>query len=217
MEREAFLKRVSAAAMVATLPRPPEVPERLPDLDPLDLVGLFRARAHEEAVVIHGPVGRHSVPRAVEGIAAGHACRTYMAWDDLPVPGVTGALTGAGVNRVEHRVPEEGRIPHQLEYQTLDLGVTGADAGLAESGSLVLLHGEGRPRMASLIPDVHVALLDVTLIERTLVHWAHRHPGILFESANVVVVTGPSRTGDIEQQLELGVHGPRHVHVVMFR
>jgi len=132
VEREAFLKRVSASAMVATLPRPPEVSERLPDLDPVDLVGLFRARAHEEAVVIHGPVGRHSVPRAVEGIAAGHACQTYMAWDDLPVPGVTGALTGAGVNRVEHRVSEEGRISHQLEYQTLDLGVTGADAGLAD-------------------------------------------------------------------------------------
>lgn len=201
--------------MVATLPRPPDVSERLPDLDPVDLVGLFRARAQEESVVVHGPVGRHGVPRAVAGIAAGHACQTYMAWDDLPAPGVTSALTG--VERVEHRVPEDGRIPHQLAYQTLDLGVTGADAGLAESGSLVLLHGEGRPRMASLIPEVHVALLDVGLIERTLVHWAHRYPATVLESANMVFVTGPSRTGDIEQQLRLGVHGPRHVHVVMFR
>ncbi|MEX1125665.1 MAG: LUD domain-containing protein [Acidimicrobiia bacterium] len=217
MERDAFLKRVSVAAMVATLPRPPDVPARLPDLDPVDLVGLFRARAQQESVVVHGPIGSHGVPRAVAGIAAGHACRSYMAWDDLPVPGVTSALTGAGVQRVEHRVPEDGRITHQLEYQTLDLGVTGADAGLAESGSLVLLHGDGRPRMASLIPEVHVALLDATLIERTLVHWAHRHPATVFESANMVLVTGPSRTGDIEQQLRLGVHGPRHLHVVIFR
>ena len=217
MEREAFLRRVSAAAMVATLPRPPEVPELLPDLDPVDLVGLFRTRAQQESVVVHGPVGRHGVPRAVAGIAAGHTCRTYMAWDDLPAPGVTSALTGSGVERVEHRVPDDARISHQLEYQALDLGVTGADAGLAESGSLVLLHGEGRPRMASLIPEVHVALLDVSLIERTLVHWAHRHPGIVFESANMVVVTGPSRTADIEQQLRLGVHGPHHLHVVLFR
>lgn len=217
MEREAFLKRVSAAAMVATLPRPPEVPESLPDLDQVDLVSLFRSRAQEESVVVHGPVGRHGVPRTVTGIAAGHACTTYMAWDDLPVPGVTSVLTGSGVERVEHRVPEDRRTEHQVEYQSLDLGVTGADAGLAESGSLVLLHGEGRPRMASLIPEVHVALLDVGLIDRTLVQWAHRHAGAVFETANMVVVTGPSRTGDIEQILNVGVHGPRHVHVVLFR
>ncbi|HLF59919.1 MAG TPA: lactate utilization protein [Acidimicrobiia bacterium] len=217
MERDEFLKRVSAAAMVGTLPRPPEVPESLPDLDPVDLVGLFRARAQEVATVVHGPVGRHGVPRAVSGIAAGHASQTYMAWDELPTPGVTSALTGAGLDRVEHRVPEGGRIPHQTGYRTLDLGVTGADAGLAESGSLVLLHGEGRPRMASLIPEVHVAILDVDSIERTLVHWARRHPATVFESANMVIVTGPSRTADIEQQLKLGVHGPRHLHVVLFR
>jgi L-lactate dehydrogenase complex protein LldG len=202
--------------MVATLPRPPEVSELLPDLDPVDLVGLFRARAQEEAIVVHGPVGRHGVPRAVAGIASGHGSLTYMAWDDLPAPGVISSLTGAGVERAEHHVPDDGRIPHQLGYQTIDLGVTGADAGLAESGSLVLLHGEGRPRMASLIPEVHVALLDVSVIERTLVHWVHRHPGSVFETANLVIVTGPSRTGDIEQQLNLGVHGPRHLHVVLF-
>lgn len=217
MEREAFLRRVSAAAMVSTLPRPPEVPELLPDLEPVDLISLFRTRAQEESVVVHGPVGRHGVPRAVAGIAAGHASRTYMAWDDLPAPGVTSALTGAGVEKVRHRVPEDERISHQLGYRTLDLGVTGADAGLAESGTIVLLHGEGRPRMASLIPEVHIALLDVARIERTLVHWAHRRPAAVTESANLVMVTGPSRTGDIEQQLRLGVHGPRHVHVVMFR
>ena len=217
MEREPFLSRVSAAAMVATLPRPPEVPELLPDLEAEDLVGLFRARAQEESVVVHGPVGRHGVPRAVTGIAAGHGAETYMAWDDLPAPGVTSALTGSGVVRVEHLVPDDLRITRQLEYQTLDLGITGADAGLAESGSVVLLHGEGRPRMASLIPQVHIALLDVGLIERTLVHWAHRHPDIVFETSNLVVVTGPSRTADIEQRLTLGVHGPRHVHVVLFR
>jgi len=217
VEREPFLSRVSDSAMVATLPRPPEVPELLPDLEAVDLVGLFRARAQEESVVVHGPVGRHGVPRAVTGIAAGHGAETYMAWDDLPAPGVTSALTGSGVARVEHLVPDDLRITRQLEYQTLDLGVTGADAGLAESGSVVLLHGEGRPRMASLIPQVHIALLDVGLIERTLVHWAHRNPDIVFETSNLVVVTGPSRTADIEQRLTLGVHGPRHVHVVLFR
>ena len=58
---------------------------------------------------------------------------------------------------------------------------------------------------------------DVTTIDRTLAHWAHRRAESAAETANLVLVTGPSRTGDIEQQLNLGVHGPRHVHVVLVK
>ena len=92
-----------------------------------------------------------------------------------------------------------------------------ADAALAESGSLVLVHGEGRPRMASLIPDVHVALLDMSLLAYGLAHWANDNPELVADTASLVIVTGPSRTGDIELILNLGVHGPRHVHIVMIK
>ena len=71
--------------------------------------------------------------------------------------------------------------------------------------------------MASLVPEVHVALLDLILMERTLVHWAHKFPESVANTANLVVITGPSRTGDIEQQLTLGVHGPKHVHIVLIK
>ena len=140
-----------------------------------------------------------------------------MSWEELPVSGVASSLTAEGMERVDHEVPTDGRREHQLTYGELDIGITGADAGLAESGSLVLVHGPGRPRMASLVPDIHVALLDVTLLDRTLANWAHKHPALVLETANLVLITGPSRTGDIEQELNLGVHGPRHLHVVMFR
>lgn len=215
MDRDAFMSRVGRSAMRGSLPPPPLVAERLPDLPAEDLVSLFRDRAQQVDAVVHGPVSRHGAPKAVVGIAAGHGCRSFLAWDDLPSPGVPGALTSAGVERVEHHVPGDGRAEHLLGYRDVDLGVTGADAGLAESGSIVLSHGSGRARMASLIPEVHVAILHVGLIERTISHFAHRHSDWVSDTTNLVVISGPSRTGDIELQLNLGVHGPRHLHVVL--
>jgi L-lactate dehydrogenase complex protein LldG len=217
VEREAFLGRVGRATIDAVLPGQPSVSPDLPVPEPVDLIGLFRARAQTVNAVIHGPVSRHGVPRAVVGIAAGHDAMSFVAWDELPAPGVASALVAAGVHRVDHVVPPGDRLEHNLTYQTLDIGVTGAIAGLAESGSVVLAHGEGRPRMASIVPEVHIALLEVDRLARTLAHWAHENPQSASNTTNLVIVTGPSRTGDIEQTLNLGVHGPRHVHIVMIR
>ncbi len=217
MDRELFISRVGKAAMTARLPRGPEVGGDLPTLDPQDLVALFRERAQKVDAVVHGPSSTHGIPKTVVGIASGHQAATFMSWDSLPTPGVVSALAASGLDRVPHDVPADRRMQHQLGYEDLDLGITGADAGLAESGSIVLSHGEGRPRMASLAPRVHVALLDIALLHRTLAHWSAQHPEMVDETANLVAITGPSRTGDIEQQLNLGVHGPRNVHVVLIK
>ncbi len=217
MERDVFLARVADAVMSGGLPDVPDSGSGLPELDPTDLVSLFRSRAMSVNAVVHGPTSRHGVPRVVAGIAAGHGAATFVAWDDLNVAGVPSTLVSAGLTRVTGGVVPNGPgTPGLLRgHHHLDLGVTGADAGLAESGSIVLVHTAGRPRMASLAPEVHIALLDVGVIERSLAHWSQRHPGLPADTANLVVITGPSRTGDIEMQLNLGVHGPRHLHVVL--
>jgi L-lactate dehydrogenase complex protein LldG len=104
-----------------------------------------------------------------------------------------------------------------VAYGDVSLGVTGSIAGLAESGSVVLDHHQGQPRLASLVPETHVVLLEVSSIATTLAHWAARHPDLAARSPNLVIISGPSRTGDIEQILNLGVHGPRHLHVVLIK
>jgi L-lactate dehydrogenase complex protein LldG len=216
VDRDVFLARVARAVLTGELPEPPPVGDRVPDLEDVDLQTLFRSRAMSTSTVVHGPVSRHGAPRVVAGIASGHDATNFIAWDDLPVPGISSALAAAGLDRVDGEVPRAGtRGAHLSGYVRLAVGVTGADLGLAESGSIVLFHGQGRPRMASLIPEVHIALLPVGRIRRSLAQWAEVEPHSALESANLVIITGPSRTGDIEMQLSLGVHGPRHLHVVL--
>lgn len=216
MDRDLFLARVARAVLTGQIPDAAPFAAQVPELESIDPQTLFRNRAMSVSTVVHGPVSRHSVPRVIVGIASGHDASNFLAWDDLPAPGVSSALAAAGLVKVDAFVPpDEERSAHLQGYQRLDLGVTGADLGLAESGSIVLFHGPGRPRMASLIPEVHVALLETQRIERSLAHWAEDDPRSPHESANLVVITGPSRTGDIEMALSLGVHGPRHLHVVL--
>ena len=106
------------------------------------------------------------------------------------------------------------RVPSvRLPDPTVRAGITGALLGIAESGSLVLVGGEGRPLTASLLPDLHIAILRESDLVPTLLE-ALRRPEIRSASA-AVIITGPSRTGDIEMALAIGVHGPKEVHVFL--
>lgn len=98
----------------------------------------------------------------------------------------------------------------------LDAGVTGVEAAIVESGSLVCTSGGGRGRGLSLIPPVHIAIVrPADLIPDMLDLWPRlRNPdGTLPSSA--AIITGPSKTADIEGILVTGVHGPEVVHVLV--
>lgn len=213
MKREVFFSNVASAILRSQLPQADRPKPTLPKLDPVDLVELFRTRAQSVNAVVHGPVSRHSAPRAVVGIAAGHGVSSFASWAHLPAPGVPSALSSQGWNRIAI----DGNHDDLEKMSSADMGITGADFGLAESGSVVLTHGPGRGRLVSLLPEVHVALLNADAIHRTLFGWAADGAGSPEETANLVIVSGPSRTGDIELELNLGVHGPKHVHVVLIR
>ena len=98
-----------------------------------------------------------------------------------------------------------------------DVGVTGAQWGIAETGTLVLDASVERHRLVSLLPAVHVALLPVTAILGTLGEAlrAIRCDSGAVRGRAVTFVTGPSRTADIELTLVVGVHGPKELHVIL--
>ena len=91
------------------------------------------------------------------------------------------------------------------------VGVTKAICGLADTGSILEADGEGRSLHASLLPEIHIALLRESEILPSLDQGVH----LMRESKSAVFITGPSRTGDIEMSQTIGVHGPGEVHVFL--
>ena len=98
-----------------------------------------------------------------------------------------------------------------------DLGVTGAQWGVAETGTLVLESDAERHRLASLVPAAHVTVIEARNVRQTLgeVLRAINERGEGGLSRTITFITGPSRTSDIELTLAIGVHGPGELYVVI--
>ena len=95
-----------------------------------------------------------------------------------------------------------------------DIGLSSATWAIAETGSLVLEHGPGQGRSVTLLPPTYVAILPVDKVLRTVPEAIQRYIGNALP-ANVCFHTGPSRSGDIEMSLVVGMHGPGDVHVIL--
>jgi L-lactate dehydrogenase complex protein LldG len=98
------------------------------------------------------------------------------------------------------------------------VGLTGVFCAVAETGSLVVLSGPDTPAANSLLPETHIALVPASRIVAGMEEaWRllREECGELPRAVNFI--SGPSRTGDIEQTLVLGAHGPYRVHIVLVR
>jgi L-lactate dehydrogenase complex protein LldG len=100
------------------------------------------------------------------------------------------------------------------------VSITGAFAGIAETGTLVMASGPEHPVTLNLLPDTHIVVVResdiVSGYEDVWTRLRQRY-GKDCMPRTVNTLTGPSRTGDIEQAMELGAHGPRRMHVVVVR
>lgn len=157
--------------------------------------------------------------QVLELIRAQGATRV-LAWDDewLAPPRVGAFLRDAGITLEPCWLPPD-RDARTARLEALDdvvVGLTGAYGALADTGSLALVSGPGRGRIASLLPPVHIAVVRLSQLYPSLPHFMAANPGVAEDGSNLVFITGPSRTGDIELTLTLGVHGPGEVHVIFY-
>ena len=139
-------------------------------------------------------------------------------FDDVPVDT---ALQWRGIDVVPvARDAYTSREELRGQMRQADIGLTGTDYALAETGSLVILPRQGLSRLVSLVPPVHVALVrpeevleslhDLFLLRRLEFKQRGGEMGSYLN-----FITGPSRTADIEMTIVQGVHGPRSVHMVI--
>lgn len=147
---------------------------------------------------------------------------TVLSWapDELPVDGIAETLTDIGWKLV---VPENLTRPESRDaVRFIRFGLTGVTAAFAATGSLLVISGSGRSRSASLLPFRHVALAPFSRLYPTVEAWlAERRaggelPDLLQQHAAWNMITGPSKSADIELNLTLGVHGPKFIHVILF-
>ena len=96
------------------------------------------------------------------------------------------------------------------------VGITGTFLGIAETGTLMLLSGPTTPATVSLLPETHIAVIEVERIVATMEQAWDRlrvEHGVLPRAVNFI--SGPSRTADIEQTVTLGAHGPYRVMIIV--
>lgn len=172
----------------------------------------FLARAEKLGVKIHRCAPGEVGAAVVEALRA-EGARTAMVADDLGADreAIVGAAENAGVQVVAGDTPEAA--------EPVDAGITRAAFAVAETGSIGVLGNELQPRVATMLPPIHVALVDRSTLYPSLDE-AGAHLERVMKSGEggvryASLVTGPSRTADVEKTLAVGVHGPRVVHLVL--
>jgi L-lactate dehydrogenase complex protein LldG len=163
--------------------------------------------------------------QAVRGEVVRLAASDWVDWltTTLPARGLRRALIGhgevakclvdGGAGRFFDLVRYDRPVDDwkQTLFGEIDFAVTGARAGLAESGSLVLWPDADEPRLMSLVPPVHVAVLEAARLYEDFAELLACEDWTAGMPTNALLVSGPSKTADIEQTLAYGIHGPKQV------
>jgi L-lactate dehydrogenase complex protein LldG len=184
------------------------------------VLACFVDEATKAGVSVHGPCSNDEALTIVQSIVRDSGGSGVLSWtpEQLGIPDAWLALARLGVKSRCPALPidKQDRLAVLAEIDTLDVGLTSVVAALADTGTLVMASGEGRPRLAWLLPGHHVALVRRNDVFPDMASFfADRSRVSPDQVAHLAFITGPSRTADIELTLTRGVHGPKAVHVIL--
>jgi L-lactate dehydrogenase complex protein LldG len=196
------------------------VPDDIPaDVGYLGVEGSTADRLARELEAVGAHAHRGASPDAIaevlRNLVQQHSVRSALCWqhpllDRCRIAELLNELNVEMISRTVATDIETNR--HQLF--TADLGISSVDWAVAETGTLALCASPTQPPTASLVPAVHLALVEHAQILPDLFDLFAKleRDGL---PSNLALITGPSKTGDIELKLTTGVHGPGEVHVVI--
>ena len=202
MDQAAFLARFRPTEVP---PQPPDGPARIGGADP----EAFATRLEEAGGVVR---------RATPSDWTHHVAEQAGEWGVHQAVATAEARLQPAVEalRSEDREVTVAGTPHLRERAAVaQLGLTGARWALASTGTVVLVTAPEAPRLVSLLPRAHLAVVWEEELIPDLAELARRVRGLGPIPSGVTLVTGPSRTADIEQTVVVGVHGPERMGVVL--
>jgi L-lactate utilization protein LutC len=216
VDRTAFLGRIRDTLVGVEAPALPEgfpsTPASAPDATSERFLSALLAVSGTGALV--DPSGLSgAIAEAVGALSSDRDGRTAVVAPDADpyADAIDAALASAGMDAVR---PEGGSAWREAAAMAT-AGITSARLGIAATGSVLIVSGADSPRAASILPEHHLVLLPV---ERLVASLEDAMPVIAeaaAHSSGPFLVTGPSRTSDIEMEMVLGAHGPRTLHVLL--
>ena len=206
-------------------PRPRQyIPVTRLDDDSLDAL---IERFVEETTLLKGEAfvceGSEAACDQVLRLLQAHQTTHLLAWDFqyIPIAGLESAIRDLDIAITKPDIQDEFRYETLAGVEPAQVGLTGADYAIAATGTLVVSTGPGKGRIPTVLPPTHIAVIDAQQMLPRLENWIaiqrQRGLDVFWDTANVCLITGPSRTGDIEKKLVLGMHGPGEVQVVIKR
>ena len=177
---------------------------------PEDLVERFIGRARDMDSTVELIADRSEIPervaRYLEALQLPAALAAQKSHDGVCWPDLAALDWARAGLRIEARPTTGGDR----------LGITGVFCAIAETGTIAILSGADAPTATTLLPDTHVAVVPADRIVAGMEDafaLIRRERGALPRAMNLI--SGPSRTGDIEQTIVLGAHGPYRVHILV--
>ena len=183
-----------------------------------ELIEQFESELTRVGGRFHRATTAESAFQYIEQVASVRQAKRIIAWETKVIDDINLSRT-LGEKGIEVLTENADRefIPTAAAS---DVGVSGVDFALADTGTLVLLARKGQARSISLLPPVHIAVVKpeqllsgLSDLFPILRRQAEAEGGDL--SSAITFITGPSRTADIELTLVVGVHGPQQLHVVL--
>ena len=180
------------------------VPARAAALDPAACIDLFVAMAEEVQTTVARVRSDAAVPAEVV---------RYLAAENLPAELVMAPDPALDAIPWANRPLLRVRLGRAEASDAVSL--TPCLAAVAETGTLMLVSGERTPTTLNFLPDSHIVVLRANQIVASYEDGWDRVRALGAMPRTINLITGPSRTGDIEQRIQLGAHGPRRLHVIL--
>jgi len=198
-----------------TAPRPPSLQ---PDGHRAELVSRFARELEAVGARIVGPVGPEQLADRVGAIVRERGVKSIAVGEGvvLDLGQVGNTLGESGIDVIRTGAVDGSRRPElRRQLAQVDAGLAEADYAIASTGTLAVLSDETRPSALTLLPPASLLVVRIDRMKADLASTLTALGGAALESRRLTLITGPSRTADIEKRIVMGVHGPKSLDVIV--